>query len=297
MSVFNTLSWEKIYQPLPGVACCGEDLQYDADYDAIRRARQADGDPLPSGMWERPAKKIDWESVGEQCFKFLTQRSKDLQVSAWMVEAFVHGRNLEGAAHGMSLFSEMAMTFWADVHPQMENGDTELRLRPVNWLLREGLKWFSKELPMTITGKEGTSLSYESRHSNWKTLATTFRSLDGFLSTKIPDEAPNFREIHECLKVRFLDSAPPGLQATDSEIGDVQSSRGALSSRDAAYDQLREIAVFLSRVEPHSPVPMVLDALAAWRNIRFEDLLERLPAQGGASLYELLRLFKASSSP
>lgn len=295
MSIFKTLHWNQILQPLPGDGGCGSDLQYDAVYDAIRLARQPHADSLPSGMWERPEKKMDWEFIGKQCFDFLTQRSKDLQVGAWMVEAFVYSQDLEGAARGMSLFSEMTMTFWQDIHPRMEEGDVELRLRPVNWLLRESLKWFSRELPLTPTGQAVTGLDYECRHEHWKTLGTKFHLLDAFLSENLAEHAPNFREVHECLNVQLTSSFPQKQQPPELISADVQSSLGAITSRDAAYAQLREISVFLARVEPHSPVPMVLHALAAWREIRFEELLARLPAQGGASVYELIRLFKADS--
>lgn len=293
MSIFKTLPWHQINQPLPEDGGCGADLQYDAVYDAIRRSRQPTTDQLPSGVWERPEKKMDWEFIGRQCFEFLTQRSKDLQVGGWMVEAFVYSQDLEGAAFGMSLFSEMTMTFWSDIHPRIEGGDVELRLRPVNWLLRESLKWFAKELPLTSVGHAVTGLDYECRHMHWQVLSTKFLLLDTFLTEKLPDHAPNFREIHDCLKAQLIDSFPQGQQLSESKITDLKSSWGIVTSRDTAYDQMREIAVFLMRIEPHSPVPMVLHALAEWRDIRFEDLLERLPAQGGPTIYELMRLFKA----
>lgn len=293
MSIFKTLHWSQIHQPLPGDGGCGEDLQYDAVYDAIRRARQPDADSLPSGLWERPGKRRDWEFIGRQCFEFLTHRSKDLQVGAWMVEAFVYSQDLEGAALGMSLFSEMTMTFWHDVHPRLEDGDVELRLRPLNWLLRESLKWFSRELPVTPAGQAVTGLDYECRHAHWQSISTKFLLLDTFLAEKLADHAPNFREIHECLNAQLIDSFPQKQQTFESPTADMQSSWGTVTSRDAAYDQLREISAFLARIEPHSPVPMVLHALAAWRDSRFEDLLELLPAQGGASIYELMNLFKA----
>lgn len=296
MSIFKTLHWNQIFQPLPGDGGCGSDLQYDAVYDAIRRARQPDADSLPSGMWERPGKKIDWEFIGRQCFEFLTQRSKDLQVGAWMVEAFVYSQDLEGAARGMALFSEMTITFWNDIHPQIEDGDVELRLRPVNWLLRESLNWFSRELPVTPVGQTVTGLNYECRHAHWQTLSSKFLLLGTFLSEKLPDDSPNFREIHECLNAQLVESVPPQQQLSDAEIVNSKFYKITTTTRDTAYDQLREIADFLARIEPHSPVPMVLHALTTWRDIGFEDLLERLPAQGGASIYELMRLFKTGSS-
>lgn len=293
MSIFKTLHWDQIYEPLPNGIGCGEDLQYDAVYDVIRRTRQADTDGLPSGMWERSEKKIDWEFTGRQCFEFLTQRSKDLQVSAWMAEAFVCSQGLDGAVRGIELFSGMATTFWRDVHPRMEEGDVELRLRPVNWLLRESLKWFSRDLPATLARHTATGQVHENRHAHWQALCSMYRLLDAFLVEQLSNDAPNFLAVHECLNIQLIGSVPLKLQEVSSESARDKSFKNTITSRDVAYEQLVEIAAFLARVEPHSPVPMVLGALAGWRSVRFEDLLERLPAQGGASVYELLRLFKA----
>lgn len=290
MSIFDTQDWDQVLQPLPGDQPCGADLQYDATYDSIRRARQDDTDSLPAGVWERQSRKIDWESVAKQCFGFLTQRSKDLQVCAWMVESFVHGHGLQGAVRGVSLFSEMAMIFWVDVHPRIEESDIDLRLRPLNWLLRESLGWFSSEFP----GIRAAETDDERQHVHWQTLQSKFVALEAFLTEHIPDHALSFREVHAALHTQCVATIPS--ESTGPGLPGAPFTGGSVNSRDAAYKQLRDIAVFLARVEPHSPVPMVLDTLVAWRDVSFEDLLVRLPAQGGASVYELLKLFRQDAS-
>jgi len=54
----------------------------------------------------------------------------------------------------------------------------------------------------------------------------------------------------------------------------VVGSPGSISSRDEAYRRLREVAEYLRRTEPHSPVPPLLDRAVRWGNMTFEKLFE-----------------------
>lgn len=47
---------------------------------------------------------------------------------------------------------------------------------------------------------------------------------------------------------------------------------GPISSRDDAYRRLREVAEYLRKTEPHSPVPPLIDRAVRWGNMNFESL-------------------------
>lgn len=49
---------------------------------------------------------------------------------------------------------------------------------------------------------------------------------------------------------------------------------GPIGSRDEAYRRLREVAEFLRKTEPHSPVPALLDRAVRWGNMSFEKLFD-----------------------
>ncbi len=51
---------------------------------------------------------------------------------------------------------------------------------------------------------------------------------------------------------------------------------GPLQSREDAFRKLQEIAVFLRRTEPQSPVPYLIERAVAWGRMPFERLLEEL---------------------
>lgn len=283
MSFTDSFEWERVIAPFPAESC-GPDMQYHADYERIRRLRHSDSDALPVGVWEREVKKVDWTEVGRLCFDFLAKSSKDLQVAAWLTEALYRCDGVSGAARGLSVFIELVKTYWSDIHPRIEDDDVEIRLRPVNWVLHEAQLWFASE---SDTGGNLDGYQY------WRRLQEAFQDLDAFLDQHAPDYKPNFRDLHDCLHARCLETSltPQGDPVTES----LPPSRG-LRSRDAVYDELRQISAFLAKTEPHSPVPMILDAIAEWRDVSFEDLLVRLPSQGGASVYDLIKLFRPGSS-
>jgi type VI secretion system protein ImpA len=49
---------------------------------------------------------------------------------------------------------------------------------------------------------------------------------------------------------------------------------GPITTRDQAYRQLREVAEFLRRTEPHSPVAPLLDRAVKWGSMSFESLVQ-----------------------
>ena len=141
----------------------------------------------------------------------------------------------------------------------------------------------------------------------WQKIDQDLTQLDDFLEEKIPGQSPSFQLVRAYIRMKRSTTQLPQSEATNAEHASasvmsqselpavfVPAMNGAISSRDMAYDHLREIATFLARVEPHSPVPMVLRTLVTWRNAKFDDLLRRLPQEGG-SVYELLRLFGSGS--
>jgi type VI secretion system protein ImpA len=62
-------------------------------------------------------------------------------------------------------------------------------------------------------------------------------------------------------------AAPAGIPASGAPAGPI-------ASRDEAYRRLREVAEFLRKTEPHSPVPPLLDRAVRWGNMSFEKLFD-----------------------
>ena len=66
----------------------------------------------------------------------------------------------------------------------------------------------------------------------------------------------------------------PATMASATGISGSGAPAGPIASRDDAYRRLREVAEFLRKTEPHSPVPPLLDRAVRWGNLSFEKLFE-----------------------
>jgi type VI secretion system protein ImpA len=134
---------DRLLAPVPGDDPTGPSARYDPVMAQIRVAREADDPSLPLGEWERPLKKADWPLVVKLCTQILSERSKDLQVAAWLTEAWIHLHQLDGLRAGTLLINGLLETYWKGVHPQQdEEGDYEARIAP--------LAWMNETLPLTL---------------------------------------------------------------------------------------------------------------------------------------------------
>lgn len=123
-----------LLNPIPGEMPCGKYLRYTEVYDQIREARREEDDKLPQGIWKIDIKRADWEKVSQLCQAALIYQTKDLQIAAWLTEAWLHLEGLAGLAKGLKLITQLTQKFWKDIHPQLEKENAELRIIPYEWM-------------------------------------------------------------------------------------------------------------------------------------------------------------------
>src|SRR5687768_7221535 len=84
---------DALLQPISPERPAGEWLRYEGTYDRIQEARRQDDLTLPQGIWKTAQKRANWQTVEALCIEALRARSKDLQVAAWLLEAWLqlHG--------------------------------------------------------------------------------------------------------------------------------------------------------------------------------------------------------------
>lgn len=129
---------ETLLTPISADAPAGEALRYSGLYDAVEAARREDDPNLPQGVWQTALKRADWLEVERLCLEALETRGKDLQVAAWLLEAWTRTDGLTGTLRGLALVAGLCESFWESVHPQPRDGDLEYRLPPLHWLNEHG---------------------------------------------------------------------------------------------------------------------------------------------------------------
>lgn len=124
---------DNLLNPIPGASPGGENLRYAPVYDKIKEARREEED-LPQGDWEHEVKVSDPILVTKLATEALANKSKDLQIAAWLAEACLRREGYPGLKEGLDLIRGLLENFWDTLHPEIEDGDLELRAAPLDWI-------------------------------------------------------------------------------------------------------------------------------------------------------------------
>lgn len=161
---------EDLLNPIPGENPSGADLRYDTKlliYDQIKEARRQDDD-LAQGEWSHGRKTAQYPRVVKLAQEALAAKTKDVQLAAWLTEALLRTEGFPGFRQGLELCLRLSQNFWDTLYPPMEDGDTELRVAPFEWL-GTALPIPLTQTPLTKAGydwlkyKQSRSVGYESQ--------------------------------------------------------------------------------------------------------------------------------------
>jgi type VI secretion system protein ImpA len=151
---------DELLIPIEGDNPSGANLRYDPVYDKIKEARREDAD-LAQGAWQTERKVADWPLVIRLSTEVLSKKSKDLQIAAWLTEAWVQKEGFGGLRDGLELVRRLVADFWDTVYPEIEDDDVEMRATPMEWI---GLQLGDRVKGVPITRDGFTWIKYnESR--------------------------------------------------------------------------------------------------------------------------------------
>jgi type VI secretion system protein ImpA len=159
---------EDILAAIPGENPSGIDLRYDNKlliFDKIKEARRQD-DELDQGAWQSERKAANWPLVIKLAQDALAATSKDLQLASYLTEALLQTERFPGLREGLHLTQQLLSEYWDTIYPQIEDGDRELRARPLSWL-NITLDLPIRSTPITSAGysdllyKESRTVGYE----------------------------------------------------------------------------------------------------------------------------------------
>lgn len=145
-AIAPTCDVDSLLVPISTENPAGEDLRYEAVYDQIKEARRAD-DQLAQGEWRTDPKTADWRQVTRLCCDALLEKSKDLQIAVWLVEAWTHLNGFAGLVAGLDLVGRLLQAYWPTLYPSMEDGDIEYHIGPLT-LLNEKLPQVVFQVPL-----------------------------------------------------------------------------------------------------------------------------------------------------
>lgn len=115
----------------------GEYLLLEGVYDNIKNARLEDDQRLSQGVWQTDLKKADWALVESLSTNVIINKSKDLQIIGWLIEATIHLDNLAGIAKSLNILTLFIESFWYTSFPLNDDlsSDTEQKIKLLNWII------------------------------------------------------------------------------------------------------------------------------------------------------------------
>ncbi|MED5618022.1 type VI secretion system protein TssA [Ideonella sp. BN130291] len=331
-----------LLSPLSSAAPCGDDLSFSPEFDHIQELRRADDPTLDQGEWVTALKSADWPAVVAQCDALLKDRTKDLRLLVWRVEALAQVKGYPGLAQGLEDCVQVCEAFWDGLHPLPDGGDMEQRAGSIRWLLAQ-LQRLARSLPVTSApsgrftlaqmdearqlqmaierdpdhaaalGEGKVTLAQVQRarsdtpaaflRANVAAMAvarTQLQVLQALMDPRLGDEGPSFVHARQALDDAYhaveklaRDAGVITEARSDSAADEAQSASGDPSSgaarptgtfsasgeptdRAQALRQLRVVADFFRRTEPHSPVALLADKAARWGEMPLEQWLREV---------------------
>ena len=275
--------------PISADQICGEDLSFSSEVDAIAHARTCDDPTLDQGEWVAVLKEADWQFVASRCAAMIETKTKDLRLAVWLAEAHAKTRGLRGLGDGYAVLSGLCEQYWEGLHPLADDGDYDQRIGNLYWLLTRTLV-LVREMSL-----DGAALLPDAEYC-----LAMLCELERVVDRRLGAEGPGFSAAKDALQAVIAAIAPAGGTASMVMAGDAASGgagqgtmavlAGAVQNRAQALAQLRLVADFFRRTEPHSPVAYLADKAASWGDMPLHVWLRAVIKDPGAiaGLEELL---------
>lgn len=145
-------SLDDLLKPIDPDHPTGRAVRDNGVYSAIREARREDDPTLPMGAWAHELKQADWDKVTDIAAHVLSEKSKDLQVAAWLLEAQLNKAGFEAITPCVLLMQSLCERYWETLYPRMDHGEEEYRANVLRWV-NEKLLPQIRLLPLTAAGR------------------------------------------------------------------------------------------------------------------------------------------------
>ncbi len=160
----DVLDFDTLLAPISDEQPTGIDLRSDASpgslYYAIKDARSsARATERQAVMNGDETARPDWKPVLKHGQKALAERTKDLEVVAYMTEALVRLNGFAGLRDGFRLARELVERYWDGLYPMPDEDGLETRLAPLTSLNGDDAEGTLitpiAQVPLTAGGDEG----------------------------------------------------------------------------------------------------------------------------------------------
>lgn len=262
--------------PISAERACGDDVSFSSEVDAIARARTYDDPTLDQGEWVAELKEADWPFVASRCAAMIASHSKDMRLAVWLAEAHAKTRGLRGLGDGYAVLTGLCDHYWDGLYPLADDGDYDQRIGNLFWLLNR--------TPVLV--REMAFDGGQAPQDDAQYCLAMLGDLERVADLRLGADGPGFAAARSALQALVRGGAP-----VSTDLAAVVGAGGAATgvaigaqpqSRAQALLQLRMVADFFRRTEPHSPVAYLADKAASWGDMPLHVWLRTVIKDPGA---------------
>ncbi len=255
--------------PIAGASPTGENARYDPDYEALEAEIKK--------MGSLTGEVVAWPKVMELGQKLLAGKTKDLLIASYVSLAALNTQGYLGLAAGVAISRDLIKTFWDGLFPEAKR----MRARVT------ALQWLNDRVAIAIGQRAQT---VEQDREGLEKCGAVLKELTDVVNEKFTEEKPDLGAISRAVvdkmgQLAGAESAPAqGGDAMGGEAADSGAAApagqsgggGAVRTRADAFKRLQEVANWLKRNDPHSPVALLVQRAVAWGNLSLEQVLTEL---------------------
>ena len=190
--------------PVPGTTPAGEDARYEPEYAAVL-------EEIEKLSFSGQGSPVSWTAIEKNAVAILSEKSKDMQIAAYLGVALWHNRGLDGLADGIRVLAGLLENFWETGWPALKR--MRGRVNAIDWW-HERAYAFVQE-----AATQDAALTAQGQQDILDALA----KLDGLVATLMPDASP-LRDL--LAAVRRLPVSPEPEAASDAPATQAEPETG-----------------------------------------------------------------------
>jgi type VI secretion system ImpA/VasJ family protein len=254
--------------PIPGAAPTGENARYDPNYEGLEAEIKK--------MESLTGETVAWPRVVDFATKLLSEKTKDVLVASYLCMGAFQTGGYAALAPAIVVQKDLIKTFWDNLWPEQKR----MRARVTS------VQWFNDRVATVVVNRGQPS---EEDREGLEKCAAAMKELGDVVAEKFTEERPDLGAMTRAItdKISLLaggEATTGGDEAMAETGGDAAAPAtgggggggGPIKGRADAFKKLQEVANWLKRNDPHSPVAMLVQRAVAWGSMSLEQVLNEL---------------------
>ncbi|MCA8944763.1 MAG: type VI secretion system ImpA family N-terminal domain-containing protein [Planctomycetes bacterium] len=267
--------------PIPGDKRAGAAARYEPEFEELENEISKLNNPAGG--------EIKWPDVASLARTILSQKSKDLLVASYYAYGQLQLLGLQGLLEGIQTINGMCQTFWEDLFPEARR--MRARESALDWLIDRVTSMLEKAPP---PGGDEIPVMQQ--------CVAVWDNLTEYVNPKLEAPNPKLPAFSRLLASRVASASPAeessesagttGAGAPTNTVMIAGGAAGPITNRKVAFERLREVADYLKRTEPHSPVAYLVQRAIKWGDMPLESVIAELVKNNDVrkQVYETLGL-------